>query len=145
MIDPLFPDLPGFSIEQVTIADGIIVVLACSQTSTNPCPECHEPSARIHSRYQRRLSGLPWSGRVVRLVVQVSRFFCQNKACPRKTFAEGIPALAERSARRTSRLKEVLERIALVLGGEPASRLTAVLGMGVSAATRLALAPSQER
>src|SRR5579885_392375 len=137
MTDPLLPDLPGFSIEQVTLADGVILVLARSQTLTSSCPECAQLSTRIHSRYQRRLSDLPWSGRVVRLVVEVCRFFCQHPACPRKTFAEGIPALAERYARRTLRLKEMLERIALVLGGEPASRLTAVLGMGGSADTLL--------
>jgi transposase len=48
--------------------------------------------------------------------------------------------VAERSARRTSRLKEVLERrLALALGGEQASRLTAVLRMRRSPDTLLRL------
>src|SRR5579859_1506381 len=139
MIDSLLPEIPGFSIEQISMIDGIAVVLACSRTETSLCPECREPSARRHSRYHRRLADLPWSGRIVRLVVQVSRFFCQNRACLRKTFAEDISALAERYARRTLRLKEVLGRIALFLGGEPASRLTTVLSIGVSPDTLLHL------
>jgi len=76
---------------------------------------------------------------MVRLVLQVSRFFCGHPDCPRKTFAEPIPDLAERFARRTTRLKEVLERLALALGGEPGSRLTAVLAMGCSPDTLLRL------
>ncbi len=60
-------------------------------------------------------------------------------ACTRKTFAEALPALAERSARRTTRLKKVLERLGLALGGEAAARLTAVLGMGSSPDTLLRL------
>ena len=75
----------------------------------------------------------------MRLVVQVSRFFCKYPGCPRKTFAEPIPDLAVRYARRTTRLKEVLERIGLSLGGEPASRLTTILGMTCSPDTLLRL------
>jgi len=139
MASPLLPDLPGFSIEQVTIADGITVVLAQSQTISSSCPDCTHLSSRIHSRYQRTLADLPWSGRIVRLVVQVSRFFCTSAECPRKTFAEPIPAVALRYSRRTTRLKEVLEHLGLALGGEAGSRLTAVLAMGCSPDTLLRL------
>jgi len=141
MTHPLLPDLPGFSIEQVTLVDGIIRVLARSQTTRSACPECAHLSSRIHSHYQRKLADLPWSGRIVHLVVQVCRFFCTYLGCPRKTFAEPIPELAVRYARRTTRLKEVLERIGLFLGGEPASRLTTILGMTCSPDTDLAFAP----
>ena len=75
----------------------------------------------------------------MRLVVQVCRFFCTQPNCPRKTFAEPIPALAERYARRTIRLKKVLEQLGLLLGGEPASRLTPILGMVCSPDTLLRL------
>ncbi len=73
------------------------------------------------------------------LVVQVSRFFCTYAGCPRKTFAEPIADLAVRSARQTTRLKEVLEHLGLALGGEPASRLTTLLGMTCSPDTLLRL------
>ena len=82
---------------------------------------------------------MPCSGRIVRLVVSVCRFFCKHPSCPRKTFAEALPELAERYARRTIRLKEVLERLGLALGGETASRLTAILAMPCSPDTLLRL------
>ncbi len=107
MTQTLLPDLPGFSIEQITLSGGVITVLAQSRTVSASCPTCAQLSSRIHSRYQRKLADLPWSGRTVRLLVQVRRFFCERLTCPRKTFAEAIPALAERYARRTIRLKEV--------------------------------------
>jgi transposase len=139
MTQPLLPDLPGFSIEQITLTDGVITVLAQSHTMQASCPACASQSSRIHSRYERTLSDLPWSGRIVRLVVQVRRFLCLKPTCPRKTFAEAIPAVAERYARRTIRLKEVLERLALALGGEQGSRLAAVLRMRWSPDTLLRL------
>jgi transposase len=125
MTQPLLPDLPGFSIEQISIAHGGITVLACSPTTSGPCPECARLSSRIHSRYQCTLADLSWSGRTVRLVVQVRRFFCTQPTCLRKTCSEAIPAVAERYAPRTNRLKAVLERLGLALGGEFASRLGA--------------------
>lgn len=132
-------DLSGFSIEQITLADGVLTILAQSQTTSASCPACAWVSSRVHSRYRRRLADLPWSGRTVQLVVQVRRFFCKRPGCPRKTFAEAIPTLAERYARRTIRLQEVLERLALALGGEAAARLTSVLGMPVGPDTLLRL------
>ena len=139
MIYPLLPDLAGFSIEQVSIADGVIVVQAHSQKTCGTCPDCAHLSSRIHSRYQRMLADLPWSGRLVRLVIHICRFFCTLPSCPRKTFAETLPDLAERYARRTTRLKEVLERLGLALGGEPASRLSVILAMTCSPDTLLRL------
>ena len=139
MTSPLLPDLPGFSIEQITLAGGVITILAHSQTMSASCPACARVSSRVHSRYMRWLTDLPWSGRTVRLVVQVHRFFCQQPSCLRKTFAEAIPTLAGRYARRTIRLKEVLEHLGLALGGEPAARLAQVLGMSVSPDTLLRL------
>jgi len=132
MTQALLPDLPGFSIEQIMLAGGVITVLAQSCTMSARCPTCTQLSSRIHSRYQRKLADLPWSGRTVQLLVQVRRFFCEHPKCPHKTIAEPIPELAERYARRTIRLKEVLERLGLALGGEPGSRLTAILAMTCS-------------
>lgn len=139
MTHPLQPDLPGFSVSHITLTDGVIVVLAQSHSTERACPKCAHLSSRIHSRYQRTLGDLPWSGHVVRLALQVCRFFCTSPACPRKTFAEPIPDLAARYARRTTRLKAVLEWLGLALGGEAASRLTQILGIPCSPDTLLRL------
>jgi len=54
----LLPELPGFSIEQITIAEGVITVLAHSQAMSEPCPDCGHLSSRIHSRDLRKLADL---------------------------------------------------------------------------------------
>jgi transposase len=135
----LFLDFPGLFIEDVILADGVIVIQARSQTTRSACPACAHVSSRLHSRYQRKLADLSWSGRLVRLIVQVCRFFCASASCPRKTFAESLGNLASRFARRTTRLKEILEQLGLALGGESGSRLTTVLGMECSPDTLLRL------
>jgi hypothetical protein len=43
----------------------------------------------------------------------------------RRTFVEQVPALVDRYARRTRRLRTDFETIGLVLGGRPGSRLSA--------------------
>ncbi|HEX3964292.1 MAG TPA: hypothetical protein VHZ03_47865, partial [Trebonia sp.] len=45
-----------------------------------------------------------------------ARFFCRNAACARATFAEQVPGLAGRYARRTTGLSETLSAVALALG-----------------------------
>lgn len=137
MTQPLLPDLPGFSIEQVALEGGMITVLAHSQTTTAPCPVCNQVSSRVHGRYTRHLADLPWSGRTVRLKVQVRRFVCLRRTCSRKTFAEALPALAERHARRTTRLTDLLLHVGLALGGEAGARFTSVLSVPCSADTLL--------
>ncbi|GHO97568.1 transposase [Reticulibacter mediterranei] len=129
MTHPLLLDLADFAVEQITLVDERITVRAHSQATSGLCPDCGHLSSRIHSHYQRKLADLPWSEYSVRLVVQVHRFFCTHASCARKTFAEALPTLAERFARRTIRLKKVLERLGLALGGEAAARLSVVLGM----------------
>lgn len=70
-------------------------------------------------------------------MLRVRRFFCRRLACPRKTFAEAIPAIAERYARRTSRQKQLLVQLGLALGGEAGASLTTALSMPCSPDTVL--------
>ena len=57
------------------------------------------------------------------ILLQVRRFRCHEPTCRRKAFVEQVPALAERYARRTRRLRSDLEFIGLALGGRPGTRL----------------------
>ena len=88
------------------------------------CPGCSAPSRRVHSRYRRRLSDTAISGREVVVVLRVRRLFCDNSLCGRRTFAEQVPQLAARYARRTLLLEQVLRPVALALGGRAGARLT---------------------
>jgi len=101
------------------------------------CPLCHQPSARLHSRYRRRLADLPWQGRTVELQVRVRRFRCTNMTCSRRIFAERLPTVAMPKARRTSRLYDTQQSLGLAMGGAPGSRLADKLAMPVSGATLL--------
>jgi len=59
--------------------------------------------------------------------------------CPRRIFAERLPAVALPRVRRTLRLAEAHRRIALRAGGEPGARLATELAMPVSGDTLLRL------
>jgi transposase len=60
------------------------------------------------------------------------RLFCPNPGCAAETFAEQVPGLTQRHARRTPALGLVLEHIALALAGRAGARLAAKLGITVS-------------
>jgi transposase len=75
----------------------------------------------------------------VHLHLQVRRFFCQNPACSRKIFTEPLPGLAERSARRTTRLRNALLALGWALGGQAGARQCAAHAMPVSGTTLLSL------
>src|SRR5713226_6747988 len=102
---------------QVNVADEITVTLRTT-LPTAACPCCGTISKRVQSRYKRTLHDLPMSGRLVRLIVEVRRFFCKKSTCARKIFAEQLPALCHPHAQRTKRLQEALCRLGLALGGQ---------------------------
>ncbi|MFF6806003.1 transposase family protein [Streptomyces sp. NPDC012616] len=54
------------------------------------CPACGTLSARVHSRYARRLAGSAVGGRPVPIALQVRRFRCGEHACEPATFAEQV-------------------------------------------------------
>ncbi|WP_431970216.1 transposase family protein [Nocardia sp. bgisy134] len=88
------------------------------------CPGCEVSARRVHSRYERRLSDTEITGREVVIRLRVRRLFCDNNACSRRTFAEALPALAARHARRTTTLQRLQCAVALAPGGRAGARLT---------------------
>ncbi|MBG0831488.1 transposase [Planomonospora sp. ID67723] len=56
-----------------------------------------------------------------------------------RTFAEQVPALTQRHARRTRLLRSVLETVALALAGRAGTRLVRVLGLTASRSTLIRL------
>src|SRR5215470_19206761 len=101
---PIIPELSDLVIEQESRAKEVtITVRAASPTA--PCPCCGTVSKRIQSRYTRTLRDLPASGRPVHLIVRVRRFFCQERSCPRRIFAECFPTLTLPRVKFTLRLQ----------------------------------------
>lgn len=96
-------------------------------------------SNRVHSRYDRHLSDTAAAGREVLIRLRVRRLFCVNPDCVKTTFAEPIPELAARYARRTTIMHRALCAIGLALGGRAGARLTGQLAASVSRMTLLRL------
>jgi transposase len=84
-------------------------------------PDCALPSTRMHSRYTRTLSDLPWGSYVIRLYLHTRKFFCRVSTCQRRIFTERLPQVVAPYARRSTRLGDILRLIGFALGGEAAS------------------------
>src|SRR5690242_4131380 len=131
MYEP-FP-FPDCRVEQVTRAGPEKVELAVRPTRPEAaCPTCLTPSNAIHSWYRRHPADLPGLGQAVCLNLSVRRFCCRNPACPRQTFAEPLPGLLNRRARRTQRLATAQAHVGIALGGEAGTRLLQRLAMPTS-------------
>ncbi len=103
------------------------------------CPQCGHASARVHSRYQRRLADAALGGRRVLIRLGMRRFFCDHTDCQVRTFAEQIAGLTTRYARRSPLLQRMLEQVGLALAGRAGARLACALGLPVSRYTLLRL------
>ena len=109
-------------------------------TQTNaPCPLCATPARRIHSDYGRTLADLPWAQYRVSLQLRVRKWFCRNRACPRRIFTERLPTVAAPWARRTLRLAQRLVALGIALGGKAGVRLGHAWDLRVSRNTLLRL------
>ena len=96
-----------------------------------PCPQCHQPSKRVHSRYTRQIADLPLAGIQIMIVLRSRRFFCDQSACTQQIFTERLPSVVPPRGRRTNRLAATHQRLALALGGNGGARLANTLGMAV--------------
>ena len=131
--------VPGGFVIESTALDGAmaeIVVRSASQASI--CPGCATKSARVHSRYRRRVADLPIAGRPVRLLIAARRFYCDAVLCGRRIFAERFDdGLLAPWARRTARLDRIVHYLGLALGGRPAASFARRLMLPVSNDTLL--------
>ena len=132
MAHTLLPDPNALCLDHIAVEEGIIVfhVVATAQTAT--CPACGCYSTRIHSHYQRTLQDLPWQGNAVRFLLTVSKFFCDNKDCPRKIFAQRVDGVARRYQRKTTRLDDLLRRLMWQIGAAEAARIARLIGLTLS-------------
>jgi transposase len=100
-------------------------------------PACGTPSRHVHAAYWRSLGDVACFGHPTLLLVRVRRFRCAVPVCPRRTFAEPLPGVAQTRARQTDRLRAVHRTIGLTLGGNPGARHAAAMGVPISRTTLL--------
>src|ERR1700743_2607428 len=116
----------GFVVESAYLEGDKAVIAVRASGNVGLCPSCGTVSRRVHSRYRRRVTDLPLSGRIVQLLLIARRFRCDAVLCGRQIFterfAEGVLAP---SARRTARLDSIVHHLGLALGGRPAAGFAA--------------------
>jgi transposase len=130
-------DFQGFELIDVREAPDELTIIARSTASQAACPNCGAIAQDVHSVHRRSPRDLPISGHVVRLELDVQRFYCQNPDCPQQTFVERFPLLLLPYAQRTQRLTKSLEKLAFELGGELGSRIAHQQSIGFSPDTML--------
>lgn len=131
-VDTVPFDLPGCLLDDVLLTGDTLLISAHADGDHAVCPDCGSCSRRVHSYYVRCPTDLPVSGRAVCLRLRLRRFRCMALACPRRTFAEPLPALVAPRARRTQRLTTCQCHVGFVAGAEAGSRLISLLRMTVS-------------
>ncbi|ABX07663.1 transposase IS204/IS1001/IS1096/IS1165 family protein (plasmid) [Herpetosiphon aurantiacus DSM 785] len=94
---------------------------------TLPCPICSTPAVRVHSRYVRTLTDLPWATYTIKLSLRVRKFFCDLPTCNRRIFTERIPTILQPSARVTLRCTHAQRHVGLATGGVGGAQLTTLL------------------
>jgi transposase len=130
----------GVRLTHVTVEKTAIRLQLTAIAPTAACPLCGLPSSAIHSRYQRRLTDVPWGARTVHVQLTARKFLCRKATCRRRIFTERLPDLIATYARKTHRLITALRAIGLALGGQAGARLAARLRLPTSPSTLLRLA-----
>ena len=128
----LLPTQVGLVLETIDSAQTTLTFNLSATSDTAQCPLCGYTSAKIQSRYQRKLNDLPWANHSVQFALQTRRFFCHNPNCERKIFCERLDQLTSAYARQTTRLHDWLSSLAFALGARPGARLASKQGLSVS-------------
>jgi transposase len=139
VITHLLPPTRSVRLTGMTMEPEYVLLQVTTTAPAAGCPRCAVPSSTVHSRYQRRLTDLPWGTRPVRLQLTVRKFVCRNLRCTRRIFTERVPELVASYARKTCRLITTLQAIGVALGGQAGARLAHGLGLSASRDTLLRL------
>ncbi|HEX9134726.1 MAG TPA: ISL3 family transposase [Ktedonobacteraceae bacterium] len=132
---PLFPLPEGLEMTSLNETSEQLLVRVTSHRSSSLCPQCSTPSSAIHSYYRRHPRDLPCTGRPIRLVLTVRKFFCRNPDCTRNVFTERLPDFLQVSSRLTKRLRTAVQEVGFATCGKGGERLSDKLGMPISDAT----------
>ncbi|MFJ4831724.1 transposase family protein [Streptomyces sp. NPDC088747] len=124
--DVLFPGL-HLTVRQVVAVDDSLIIDEAGCGPPGRCPQCERPATRVHSRYWRRIAGLPVGRQTMIVRLSLRRFFRDQHQCRRRTFAEQVEGLTELRRRCSAALRSAMKAVAVELGGRPGQRLCAKL------------------
>lgn len=138
ILKKLLPEIDGgIVLKDIFQEQNNIVVQLMTVKVSCVCPICNNSCHRIHSKYDRWIADLPWSCFAVKIKLTARKFFCDNENCNRKLFTERFKEGLVPYARRTNRLKDILQEIGFATGGNAGSILSKKLGISVSSSTVL--------
>jgi transposase len=124
-----------FIIEEIQTEEHELCLTLESTAVQGTCPKCDQESSQLHSTYLRYPLDLPWAEWPVRLHLRAKRFFCRNRKCPKKTFAERFPDFLARYARRTDRVRQKQQRLGVNVCARTAEKLLKLDQVGISDTT----------
>ena len=135
----LWPTSVGVAIDTMGVDMDTLVITAHGTQTRESCPTCGSESNRTNGTYHRHPVDLPCGGYTIEFDLTVPRFFCDNEACARCTFAGVFPTWVSRYARRTNRLIEQQQEVGFAVSAEQGARLLPKLGMETSPDTLIRL------
>ncbi|MFZ3516776.1 ISL3 family transposase, partial [Vibrio harveyi] len=115
---------------------GLNVYLKAS-SKTARCPDCLKRSNSIHSHRERRLQHLPCVGQTLYLIFTIRHWYCHNRFCKRRTFAESLSPFAEPRQQSSIALQNLQRQFGLIAGGNAGKRAESSVGIKTSADTLL--------
>lgn len=123
LTDFFWPTAFNLKVMGIQIIGDTLLLEAESIQNGGRCPVCQMWSQRLNGHYTRHPQDLPGADYHVQLQLKVSRFFCDNTMCTRRTFAGQFPGFVRRYSRRSERLTTQQLQVGLVTSGEVGSRL----------------------
>ena len=133
----LLPKPSIIKLEKIHTEDQLLEMTCHSSQLSSFCPLCNQPSSKVHSTYQRTLKDLCLLSLSVILRLTVRKFFCKNSECSRQIFTERLPQVTPSHGRKTTRLLNQLQTLALEISGQSGARISQNFNISVSRDTLL--------
>lgn len=133
-----------FEVTAFQHTDQEVTISVQSRLKECPCPRCNIHSRTLHSFYYRTVKDLPAFGHMVFLKLKARKWYCKNPDCIRKVFTERFNHFFECYKRTSSRLRDKLLKIAVLVGGNPGAKLCHTLQLSVSSSTLIRLTSQQQ-
>ena len=134
--------LPDIRFSTPIISEKQIYIPGNPRKKHAKCPCCKKKSSSVHSSYSRKLRDLSIGEYSVMIHLTVRKFYCKNKKCKRKIFAEQPGKEIKAYARMTQRTKQKLERILIETSANKGSLISGLIQIPVSPSTALRLVRS---